>query len=359
MSAASGTRERSLFAKKRVWLGLIIAAACFVFIFRKTDWAALGTAYSQADYKWFLLALPLYLFGYVLRGVRWHYLLAPIQKVPTRKLLPYLIIGFMANNIFPGRLGEFVRPYLSGKKFGISKSASFATVVLERVFDGLTMLAIFGISSALLTQRLEAKISDPSFTVLGRPGAEVYGWIRAAIFAATFLFLSLLVVAIVAIAFKERSLALASALSAKLPHGLHDRVEPVLHKFVEGLEVLKSKTELFFVLVLSLAAWGLEGVTYYLVAQAFSLEPSFASILMLMAVVNLSIMIPSLPGGLGPFEVAGIGFLRLLSVGEATAKAYVLIVHALILFPITVWGLIAMAKEGISMKQIEKSGEGS
>src|ERR1051325_4411063 len=96
--------------RKRVWLGFAVAAACLFFLFRATDWTALGSAFLRADYGWIVIALPVFLAVYPGRGLRWILLLAPIQRVRTRGLLPYLVIGFMANTVLPGRVGEFVRP---------------------------------------------------------------------------------------------------------------------------------------------------------------------------------------------------------------------------------------------------------
>jgi glycosyltransferase 2 family protein len=342
---------------KRVWLGLAIAAACLFFLFRETDWAALRTALLQADYRWIVIALPIFITGYLVRALRWHHLLAPVRRVPTRALLPYLVIGFMANNVLPGRAGEFIRPYLAGERLGISRSASFATVVLERIFDGLTMLAIFGIASAFLSTRVERVVMDPTFMIFGHSGAEFYHWIRLSILAATGIFAGLLLAAFAAIHFKERSLALATRLAKLLPGTLHTKVEDILHRFVSGLEVLRSWVDLVRVFALSLFAWMLEGTTYYLVAQGFHLTPSFGSILILMALVNLAIMVPSSPGGWGPFEVAGVGYLKFLRVPEPSAIAYVLVIHSIIIVPITAWGGYFMAREGLSLREIERKEE--
>ena len=342
---------------KRVWIGLAIAAACLFFLFRETDWAALRNALLQADYRWILIALPVFITGYLVRGLRWHHLLAPVRRVPTRALLPYLVIGFMANNVLPGRVGEFIRPYLAGERLGISRTASFATVVLERILDGLTMLAIFGIASAFLSTRVGRVVMDPTFTIFGHSGAEFYHWIRLSILVATGIFAGLLLAAFAAIHFKERSLALATRLAKQLPGTLHTKVEDVLHRFVSGLEVLRSWVDLVRVFALSLLAWMLEGSTYYLVAQGFHLTPSFGSILILMALVNLAIMVPSSPGGWGPFEVAGVGYLKFLRVPEPSAIAYVLVVHSIVIVPITAWGGYFMAREGLSLRAIERREE--
>jgi uncharacterized protein (TIRG00374 family) len=302
-----------------------------------------------------VIALPVFLCGYVVRGQRWHHLLAPIQRVPTRRLLPYLVVGFMANNVLPGRVGEFVRPYLAGKRLGISSAASFATVVLERVFDGLTMLLIFGVGSALLSTRIQQAAMNTEFSILGHGGAEFYHWIRVSILAAAFIFIGLLVLAFTAITFKERFFSGASRMAEHLPRGIRSKVGEILRRFVSGLEVLRSRAEMVSVFAFSLVAWALEGMTYYLVAWAFHLGLSFPAILMLMALVNLAIMVPASPGGWGPFEIVGVGYLKMLRVPEPSAIAYVLMVHSMVIVPITAWGGYFMVREGLSLRDVEQN----
>ena len=355
-AAADGSSGRTLTMtarrRSRLWVGLLLAAACLLLVFRATDWTALGSAFRRADYGWIVLALPAFLFGYVIRGLRWHYLLAPIQRVPTRRLLPYLVIGFMANNVFPGRMGELVRPYLAGKRLGISSAASFATVVLERILDGLTMLLIFSTGSALLSTRVQ-QAANSEYSILGHSAAEFYHWVHVSILAAAFLFSSLLMLGFMAITFQERFFGSATRLARHLPLGIRTKGEEMLRRFVSGLAVLQSRAEMVSVFAFSVVAWAFEGMTYYFVARAFHLGLSFGAILMLMALVNLAIMVPASPGGWGPFEIVGVGYLKLLGVPEPSAIAYVLIVHSMIIVPISAWGVYFMAREGLSLREIE------
>jgi len=132
-----------LLKKKRFWLGLIFTAVFLYFVLRGIDFKRLWEIISKINIGLLALTVAIYIFGYYIRAIRWHYLLKHIKPMKARELFPYLVMGFMFNNILPARMGEFIRAYLTGIKKGISKASAFATVIIERVFDGLVMIFYF------------------------------------------------------------------------------------------------------------------------------------------------------------------------------------------------------------------------
>ncbi len=74
------------------------------------------------------------------RAWRWHYLLKPLKSIPTKDLFPTVTIGYFGNNILPARAGELLRAIVLKKDEDIPISASLATIIVERVFDGVVML---------------------------------------------------------------------------------------------------------------------------------------------------------------------------------------------------------------------------
>src|SRR5277367_3319036 len=129
-----------MLKQKSTWIGLFFIAFTFYFLFRNIDFQKLLDALARFKLIWILPGLAAYLLGYVIRGYRWVILLSPIKKCKFSSLFPTLIIGFMMNNLLPARLGEFYRAHLNGKKERVSRSASLATVILERLFDGLALI---------------------------------------------------------------------------------------------------------------------------------------------------------------------------------------------------------------------------
>ena len=82
----------------------------------------------------------------VFRALRWQCLLRPVGKTHFRSVFRATVIGFAAINVLPARAGEVIKPYLLARKEGLSVTSTFATVVVERVLDSVTiamMLASF------------------------------------------------------------------------------------------------------------------------------------------------------------------------------------------------------------------------
>ncbi|MCP4401395.1 MAG: flippase-like domain-containing protein, partial [bacterium] len=126
--------------KLKFWLGILISIVCLYFVFRNIEVDKVLETMRSVNYFYLVLAAVLQVSTIVLRAERWKYLLAPIKKLTFKHLLPATMIGFMANNVLPARAGEFIRAYVIGKKENISKTTSFATIIIERVFDMITML---------------------------------------------------------------------------------------------------------------------------------------------------------------------------------------------------------------------------
>src|SRR5918996_426398 len=134
-----------MIRRKRFWLGVCVSAVFLALFLARTDFDEIRESFAGADYLLAFAAIPLYFIGYWLRTLRWRYLLQPVANVSTLRLYPVTIVGLMANNIAPARIGELVRAYLVGQRESISKSTALGTIAVDRAFDGLTLVAILGI----------------------------------------------------------------------------------------------------------------------------------------------------------------------------------------------------------------------
>lgn len=320
----------------------VVALIVYVFYRMHLDWGMLFEDMRRYDLKWLFPALAIYLLGYYIRGWRWVVLLSPVKKCRFNSLFPTLLIGFMMNNVLPARLGEFIRAYLNGKKEGISSSASLATIILERLFDGLTMVLVLGVALKYGHLPLDPAAMDPKIQTAIRLSPYVFG----AAFA--FLFLLILFQGIA-----DRAARLATGLA---PVQVRPFLEKLAATFLQGLHILKSPKETFYVLSASLAAWTCEFTCFYLVAVGYHLAPpvTYFTAALVMAVVNLAILIPNAPGGIGIFELVGMLLLVPLGIPKESATGYMLLVHLVVLVPITVWGLYHFFREGLSLSQLEK-----
>jgi uncharacterized protein (TIRG00374 family) len=319
----------------RVWLGLGISLVFLFIAFRGQDFNGIWDALRQADYIWLLPALLAYFAGVWVRSVRWHFLLRGIQRIPARQLFPVVVIGYMANNVLPLRAGEVVRSYTLSTRFQVSKSSSLATIAVERIFDGLTMLGFMLIASLSIALTADLRY----VTLLG-----------SALFV---VILGLLFGFVLAPAVRH---AFVRLVVTWLPGRFSERVEAVANAFFEGLGILRRKEDLAAVAATSLLAWLCEASMYGLVAHGFNLHVSPWAILMVTAAANLATLIPSSPGYVGPFENGVLLVLSgALDITRAAALSYAIVLHAALLFPVTLLGLLFWWRESLSWRDVRRS----
>lgn len=314
-----------MLRRKRVWLGLAISAACLYLLFASLDVAALGAALGQVNLVFIGPALVVFFGGVWLRSLRWRLLLRPALAPAQRarlgpwSLFRVLIIGLTVNNLLPARLGEVARAYLLWREQRVEPGATVATIVLERVLDGLTLVLFAGLAALLV----------PFPEQLQRAAV-----IAGAVFltAAFGLVLFLLV--------PTPFLRLARAVLRWLPPRLAYLGERLLQTFVEGLGVLRQGRALAAVLALSVLAWTAEATMYFLIMLGFPFSAHFAAALLGTAAANIGTMVPSSPGYVGTFDLPlQLVLVEVFHVARADATSYTLVVHAALVLPVIALGL--------------------
>ena len=123
----------------KLWLGVAVSGVLLWLAFRGVDLQEVGHSFTQVRTVWLLPVLASIFVRFWLTAIRWQVLLRPVKRIGIHRLFAVTMIGFMANNVLPARMGEFVRAYALGRSESLSTPLSFATIVLERVFDGFTL----------------------------------------------------------------------------------------------------------------------------------------------------------------------------------------------------------------------------
>ena len=131
---------KSALKRWQFWLGLVISLVFLYFALRGLGIRDLGAALQGANYVWLLPGVAVYFVAVWVRAWRWHYLIRPVKSIPTRRMFPIVAIGYMGNNIYPARAGEVFRALFLKSKEGVPFSTSLATIIVERIFDGVVML---------------------------------------------------------------------------------------------------------------------------------------------------------------------------------------------------------------------------
>src|SRR5258706_830473 len=138
--------------KWQFWFGVLISVIFIWLAVRGLKLNEFWGAVKQANYCWLTPGMGVYLVGVWVRAWRWYYLLKPIKEIPTRTMFPITTIGYMGNNIYPARAGEVRRAVILKRKEGVSVSASLATIIVERIFDGVVMLSFVFVNLSELTK---------------------------------------------------------------------------------------------------------------------------------------------------------------------------------------------------------------
>jgi hypothetical protein len=319
-------------------LNLGISLFFLDFVFAEIEWDKFAQALVQANYLWLIPSTIFVAIHVYFRTLRWQWLLKPIGEVGFWPACRALLIGITGNVVLPARAGEFIRAYVVGRSSGVSKTGAFATLVVERIFDGLTVLLvllgviIFGIHNADLQRA-------------GMLGGVFY----LGALGALFLFMA------------KRHWADA-VIHKVLPEKLADMALEILDGFTSGLTVLKNPHMLGMVFIYNMLAWAAIPVSFYFALRAFdfgSPVPWVAAILMLPAMA-LALTIPGAPAGVGLVQFAVKLTLDTTFAGLPLAPDFVekvaaasLMIHISQFGPEVIGGVISFMYEGLSTSDIK------
>jgi uncharacterized protein (TIRG00374 family) len=318
------------------WVGVAISAIFLYLALQGLDLAEVWYHMRTARYGWLLPGVAIYFFGVWARTWRWHYMLRAIKPIPLVRLFPVVCIGYMGNNIFPARIGELLRAYVLRKTEDVPISSSLATILVERIFDGVTMLL---------------------FVFVGLPLApSIPGNWRQFVIVFSLLFFGALGFFFFLAASPQRTqLAYSWVIDRVLPARLREPVRGFADRFLEGLYFLRSPRDVLMIFLTSLVVWLSETMKYWFVMHAFDFEVSFFVLMLMNGVVNLFTTIPSAPGYIGTFDEPGIEILKAFGVNPNIAAAYTLVLHAALWLPITALGIWYVWRMSLSWKDLSKA----
>ncbi len=319
----------------KLWLGIIVSAVFLAIALRGLDLGHFWQELRSANYWWLVPSVAVYFAAVWVRTWRWHSMLLHLKPIPTARLFPVVVIGYMGNNVYPARAGEVLRSYVLRRKEGVPMSASLATVVLERLFDGLVMLL---------------------FVFVTLPFAPLPAFFRALVIGFSLLFgIALLVFLLLAARPARFSRLYARFVDTLLPARWRPHIHGLFDRFVDGLQSLRSPREMLVIFATTTLIWFGETTKYWFVMHAFSFTVPFSVLMLMTAIVNLATTIPSTPGYIGTFDAPGIAILRQFGVPQAVATSYTLVLHVALWLPITLLGGFYMLRESISWRDIDRA----
>jgi glycosyltransferase 2 family protein len=307
--------------------------------------ARLGDVWREiegADVGLLVIALGSIALNFGLRSARWQYLLAPVGHVGFRSALWATVIGFAANTLLPARAGEFVRPYLLARREGLSATAAFATIIVERLLDTLTVVLLLSSFVLLFDPGVAARNSAVFEAV--RIGAAVVGATAVG---------GLLVMFVAA----GRPGALASGalrLEGILPGTLAHKLAKAVTMFAAGLAVVRAPRRLLAAVLLSFPLWLSIAAGIWTVASAFHIAVPFTGSFLVMALLVLGVAVPT-PGAVGGFhEAFRLGVTAFYAAPNDRAVGAAIVLHALSFLPVTALGLLFVVRDGLSFSGMRK-----
>jgi hypothetical protein len=306
----------------RAAVGVAVSAIAIAVLLTAVDLRRAADVLSGASPAWIGVMVVTVSLDIAARSARWRVLLAPIAKVPLRRVAGYTLIGYLANNALPARLGELVRVHVLGEREGLSRPTVLGTVVVER-------------------------ISDTALVVLLAAGAigvlSVRGIVReAVVVGAAFAAVLIVGLAVLVLAHRLPGADRVAGWLARWPV-----VTEVGRRLREGLAIAGRPSTIGGAVALGLVAWAASIGTFLAAGQAIGIELALSEAALLCTGVALATIVPSGPGYLGTFELTAVGIGATLGIGEDEAFALALLVHALILAVTSVGGAVAFVRMGL------------
>jgi glycosyltransferase 2 family protein len=275
----------------------------------------------SSDYWWLLPALVAFALGNVMRALRWRSLFAPGRRPPRATTLNAMMIGYLYNNILPSRAGEAARILVLTRRSSSPPVEITGTVVLERVYDVLSVLLIFCVAEAWLPH---------------------VSWFATAALVTIVLVLALTAVVAVLAIYGDRPLRLLLRPLARFSLFSGERLERTLAELTHGLSGLRDRRVALEALAWTMAAWLCSILCAYLVTLAFHLHVPFAAGVLVMVAIGLSMILPSAPAAVGVFEGATLIALQAYGLVRSEALPYALVLHLVNFVPFVLVGVVLL-----------------
>jgi uncharacterized protein (TIRG00374 family) len=324
---------------------LLVTVALVAWFLRQAHFNDVWREIRAAEPWALVLAFCMGISTYVLRAYRWQYLLRPIGHASFANAFRTTVIGFAANGILPARVGEMLRPYLLARREGLSLPSTFATIILERLLDLLTVLLFFG---------LFVLVFDPGMASANKTLWETIQF--GGLLAAGGAVLALIMVALLARQ-PEQVGRTVERMARVLPARFAAPVAHAAHRFVEGLAVTRDPMHLLVSLLLSIPVWLSIAATVWSVTLAFHMTIPFTGTFLMLVLLTVGVAVPT-PGGVGgfheAFRIAATGFY---GIPNDRAVGAAIVLHAVVFVPVILVGAWFMFRDGLDFAGMRRMSE--
>ena len=305
-----------------------VTAGFLYLIFRKLDFQNLASSLEEIRFIYIIPSIFIYLASFSLRAFKWKVILINLKSIRSASLLKYILIGCSGNALLPARMGEILRAFVAGKEESVSSIFFFSTILIERFLEILSLMILFSISVTWL-----------SMIVMYKTALIV---LLACVLVSIFLVLTF---------WKgDRMIRLVSKFIPGEKQA--KRLTEYFHKFVDGIRIIRSPVNLFFVILIGLGVYLIEGLAYWGIAKGFNIEVSLMQVCFLLSFIFIGLIIPSTFGNVGPLQYFCILGLSFFGINENRSFVYAVFLNLLMYIPAII-GLVYFYKFGISIKGLK------
>jgi uncharacterized protein (TIRG00374 family) len=335
----------------RTLLIVAVAAALVALFFRNVDLWRVAADIVRARPQWLAFSLATMFVNLAIRAIRWRYLLEPLGRIAFGEAFRATAVGFAASSVLPARAGEVIRPYFLARQVrqehgdGVTATGAFATIILERLLDVFTVLAL--LASYVFVFGAHRGAANPT-----RFAALTWAAATAGLGA-----LSVLVVLFIVAGDPTRLRVMLERLERVLPSTLAGLVARIAEKFARGLAVIRRPKRLFVALAWSFPLWLFIAAGIWAVAVAFDLDVPFTGSFLLVSLLVLGVAVPT-PGAVGGFHAAfRYGATAFFAAPDDAAVGAAIVLHILSIGPSLLLGLLFAAQEGLNVGAMRRLAE--
>ena len=320
-------------------LGGLVTVGCLYWAVSGIEWADVRRGFSQARFETIPVYLLLLWVFYWLKAIRWKQLVSPVKEVPVRKIAAPMMIGFMANNLLPARLGEVFRVLVLSRQEQISVAAVVSSVAIERLLDVFALLVLVTIGM------LQVREVPESF--------------QQAFLAVGLMALVGVLVLIAGLIWLKQAVLLAEWCIRRLPVSatIQQKLQELVAAAAIGTTALKNGRLLGLLLLNSVVQWGCNGLMIAVSLWSFGIHVPFSASLILLGVLAFAVSIPSTPGFFGAIQLAFVKTLALFAVADGIAFAASIYYHLIQYLAVTAVGLWYVWKSGMNLTRLKQDAE--
>ena len=327
----------------KFWIGIIISIIFLWLSMKNVSWTNVKESFLIINYFYLIPIFLILILAHILRAVRWQYLLIKIKKIPIFDLFSFLMITNLFLNTLPARIGEIMRAYMLGKKYNISKTACFSTIILEHLFDGF--ITIFILVFGLYLYNSNNQVQENHYKVFSVNNLILFVFI---------LYFFVLIVILLLKFYPKIFKKIVNMFTFFLPEKIKTGINNLFDSFVNGLNIFNDLKSLMICILISILIWILFALQYHIGLFCFGIFKEFYLCLILMGFSIFAVLLPAAPGFIGTFHYAvQITLERFYNISPSLALSYAWVIWSCALVLNVTLGLFFYNKYNIHMNNIK------